>query len=506
MNNYDVIIVGANNSGLVSALSLIKKGYKVLILEAHSNIGGLSNVIKKGRFEFENSIHNLYLNQVNERVYSLTNILKECGVNDDINYSLVPELFRVITPNHDFTMPFGIEEYKKKVLELVPNSEASLNTFFELALECREAMDYVVLNKDNLDYDYIKSEYNNFMRIASYSISKVLDAIDMPIEAQEIINSMWIYLGSSETELSFVEYAIFLLNAIEYGLKVPTNKNYDISLTLANKFLEKGGTLKLNSKVVKLLIDENKVNGVRLLDGSVYYANHIVANTSLNNVYGKLLNPDEAPREALKNINKRELGGRLFTVHLGLNRSAEALGLNNYSYIIYHSLDSDIEFNRMKEIANGNQIAIVRNNAVKDASPLGTCVISLNTIYFDDCFGKYVEEDRYFIDEREIAQRLIDVFQKYTRVKIMDYIEEIEIVSPLNNVVVNDSPEGCVYGYRLTGMDNLLPRILNSKNENYIEGLYVGSGFDGDLYGYNSSFVKGLECATEIKLDDKGDK
>lgn len=505
MNNYDVIVVGAGNGGLVSALSLLNDGYKVLLLDEHNQIGGFSSEKRKGRFSFEMTFNHLYLKNNSDEPYKLDNIMRKLGVLEKIDFSSVPELCRVITPNKDIELPLGVENYIAAIEELIPGSQSKLETFFTLAKECREGLNYIYSHIEKIDYDYLKNEYNDFMRISNYSLSKVLDALDIPLEVQEIINVLWIYFGSSEIEISFVEYAVFLLNLLEHGLQVPMDNGYSVSMTLANDYLERGGELKLNSKVVKLLLDDKKVNGVKLIDGHIYYANHVIVNSNLYQVYGKLLSPDEVPREALKNINKRELGGRLFTVHLGLNRSAEELGLTNYTYIIYHSLDSDLEFNRMKEVANGNQITFVHNNANRDISPLGTCMISINTVFFDDCFSNYVEEERQYLDERDIAQRLIQVFQKYTKVKIMDYIEEIEIVSPIHNASVHDVPDGCTYGYKLSGLDNLLPRILNHANENYIDGLHLCGGFHGDIFGYNSSFVSGLEAAKDTDKEIKGD-
>ena len=506
MNSYDVIVVGAGNSGLISALTLLNDGYKVLLLDEHNNIGGFSREIRKGRFNFDLTFNKLYLKNNNSEPYMLRSLFKKLNIDKKIDFAQVSELCHFITPDKNVVLPLGVENYIEKIEELVPGSRSKLEEFFELARECREALNYVVTHKDNIDYDYIKEEYNNFMRVAGYSLSKVLDAIDVPLEAQEILDVLWIYWGSSEIEISFVSYAVSLLNMLEYGLEVPSNNGYDISLTIANEFLEKGGELKLNSKVVKLLVEDGQVNGVKLLDGNIYYANKVIVNSNMWNVYGSLIEPSEIPREALKNMNKRELGGRLFTVNLALNRSASELGLNDYTYIIYHSLDSDLEFNRMKEIANGNQISFVYNNANSSVSPAGTCLISLNTIFFDDCYTNYVTEDSLFGDDREIAQRLIQVFQKYTKVKIADYIEEIEIVSPITNFTINDIQSGSTYGYRLSGLDNYIPRLLNYKNERYIDGLYLCGGFDGDIFGYNSSFISGYEVAMDVLKEIKGDK
>ena len=70
MNTYDAIVVGSGNSGLISALSLLKNKKKVLLLEANNNVGGLSRSVLKGRYEFETSVHNLYLDENNELCYS----------------------------------------------------------------------------------------------------------------------------------------------------------------------------------------------------------------------------------------------------------------------------------------------------------------------------------------------------------------------------------------------------------------------------------------------------
>ena len=226
MDNYDVIVVGAGNSGLVSALYLLKKGYKVLLLEQQNKIGGLNQTMIKGRFEFDMSLFNYFIDSKKED-YSIKNIFEELGIESDLEFSKIPEAFRVITreggdiPARDITMPIGIENFISKMEQIVKDSETAVRTFFELALECKEALEYI-MNTNEIDYDYIKENYNNFMRVAPYSLSKVLDIIDMPLEAQEILNTYWIYLGSPETEITFAQYAAFVYEACKLNEDNPT--------------------------------------------------------------------------------------------------------------------------------------------------------------------------------------------------------------------------------------------------------------------------------------------
>ena len=56
---FDAIVIGAGNGGLVAALTLQKQGKKVLLLEKGRVPGGFATSFIRGRFEFEASLHEL---------------------------------------------------------------------------------------------------------------------------------------------------------------------------------------------------------------------------------------------------------------------------------------------------------------------------------------------------------------------------------------------------------------------------------------------------------------
>ena len=45
MNQYDVIVIGCNISSLISAISLLNDGYKVLLIDKRNTIGEIINTI-----------------------------------------------------------------------------------------------------------------------------------------------------------------------------------------------------------------------------------------------------------------------------------------------------------------------------------------------------------------------------------------------------------------------------------------------------------------------------
>ena len=501
MNEYDVIVVGSGVAGLVSALTALENGKKVLLLDKNNKVGGMNYIQRKGRFEFRNHL-SFYLRNSSNELYRNNRILASLGVELPEAYN-IPKLFKMISPNGSVDIPASKEDFIAKVTDAFPDSLSTLNTFFDLASECREALEYI--NNNDWNYDEIKDNYNNFMRVSNYSVSQVMDTLGMPIPIQEVINAYWLLLGSSETEVSFVTYAVMFLNALEYGMVTYKDGEYGIVAKLIDKYLELGGLLKLNGEVIRIIIEDNKVSGVKLLDGSVYYSKNVIVNSNMETVYSKLINPEDVPREVFININNRISGGRLFTVNLGLNRSCKDLGLKDYMTLIYKSLDSDVELTKLKEIAWGDQIAIVPNVVDSNASPEGTCVLSINTVYFGDIFSEYTDRNNYYRDINEIAQRLIQVFEKYTKINISEYIEEVDIVSPVDNALITGSIDGNTYGFMLSGLDNTLPKMMNKENEKYVEGLTIVGGFNGDLFMYESAIYNGYSNTIDSLKEIVGD-
>ena len=90
-----------------------------------------------------------------------------------------------------------------------------------------------------------------------------------------------------------------------------------------------------------------------------------------------------------------------------------------------------------------------------------------------------------------MTKKIIDELQNSFNIKIYDYIEEIKVVSPFDN---ND-----LFDYKLNVNDSFLARRLNEDNEKYVKGLYVCDGFNGDIFGYNSSLISGISCSKYFK-------
>lgn len=507
-SKYDVIVIGAGNAGLIAALELIKRNKKVLVLEKGNHPGGVATSFVRGRFEFDASLHSLCEYGTEEQPGEIYKLFKKLGIVDKIDFVTVPEAYHVYSMDNkkDYKMPFGILEYIEQMEEYVPGSTLSMKNFFVLAEESKKALAYIEENYENIDFNELKRNFPNFLKVSTHTVDKVLDSLKMPKKAQEILTTYWTYFGSPTSKLSFVHFATTLLSYISLGAQIPYKKSYEISTVLAEEIVNLGGEIKYLSQVKEILFDEDKILGVLLTNGDIYKSNHILSNISPTFVYGNFISNNKVPKNALKLTNSRVLGARGFSIFLGLNQSAKDLGLEDYSYFVYESLDSNKEYEKRSTIKNCSSVAYVINNAIPSCSPKGTTIVEFVTTFMGDVFSQNVTERNYFDMKSKIAENVINAFEKTTGIAIKPYIEEIEIATPVTYARYTGHPDGVIYGYKATGMDNLLPRILTIKNENYIQNLRFCGGFDVMLSGYSSTYLSGSFAAKQTLQDMKGEK
>jgi len=492
---YDCVVVGAGNGGLIAAAQVAMKGAKVLLLEQHNLPGGFASSFVRGRFEFETSLHELYdygplSNKGGIRV------LFEDRLNLESEFIRVPEAYRLILtdPGEDINivLPFGIEEYLDTIEKEVPGSRESVKKFFDLAKEIDDATTYIGKTKGNPEQEVLLKEHSNFLKTAGYSVDDIQDSLNMPDKARKILNAYWVYLGLPTSRVNFTIFASMVYGYILKGAYIPKNRSHEYTTALDKKIREFGGKIEYNTKVERIIVENGKVVGIETSKGKKIKTNYVISNASPTLVYNKLIYPkSEVPEIAYKEINARRHGVSTFVVYMGLNATAEELGLEDYSYFINKSMDTDELYSLLNELkAPDVQATICLNKAIPDCSPPGTCIMSITTAFLPGVWDN-VKPEEYVNLKNRIAEDLINKFEKATGIKVKDHIEEIEIATPETLARFTGTFNGVVYGYEPDSWDSFIPRLMAMNDEKHIEGLEFCGGFGRRCHGYSSSLKDG---------------
>ncbi|MFX0038751.1 MAG: phytoene desaturase family protein [Promethearchaeota archaeon] len=503
--SYDVVIIGAGNGGLAAAARLAMKGAKVLLLEQHNLPGGFASSFVRGRFEFETSLHELcdFGPSTNK---GGVRILFEDKLNLDSEFVEVPEAFRLILtdPDEDIdvVMPFGIENFLDAVEEAVPGCRDSVKRFFNLGQDILNATSYIGASRGNPDQNVLLKEHANFLRTTAYTVDEVQDVLNIPEKARKILNAYWVYLGIPTNRLNFTIYAVMVYLYIIRKAYIPKYRSHEYTTALDAKIREFGGKIEYNTRVTKILVENGKVVGVKTSNGDKIKTNNVVCNASPTLAYNKLICPkSEVPEIAYKEVNARTHAVTSVVVYLGLDKSAEELGLKDYSYFVFNNMNTEDLYNSLSELkAPKVQATICLNAAIPDCSPPGTCILSITTAFRPGVWDNVKPED-YINIKNKIAEDLIEHFEKGTGISIKDHIEEIEVATPQTFARFTGTYGGIVYGYEPDPWDSFIPRLMAMNDEKHIVGLEFCGGFGKRCHGYSSSLKDG-ETAGLLTLQD----
>ena len=498
---YDVIVIGAGNGGLIAAATCAKAGLSTLLLEKHNIPGGCATSFKRGRFEFEVSLHELCDFGPDDDPGDVRKLLD--GLGAQVQWLTVPDAFRVIVPGpdgYDATMPIGRQNFIDQMERYVPGSRQSMIDFFTLTDDIRKAMDYTSANAGKADPAVMKRDHPNFLKAGAYPINKVLKAIKMPQKARDILTTYWGYLGVDGDSLNFAHFSRMLDLYLVRAPYIAKDRSHEISLALEQRVRDLGGDIWYNTEVTRILTEGGRVCGVEA-GGKKIPCKRVISNVIPHLVYAKMMDEGVVPPTEIKKANARQFGSRGFVAYLGLNKSIDELGIKDYTVFVTDYADSVKNRKSMASIETNNMQATNCLNVVNpDCSPEGTSILYITSLYVEDAW-KDVRPEDYFRVKNQVLRRFIEGYEKATGVRISDCIEEVEVATPLTFARYIGTPQGTIYGYMAQPWDGLLPRLQTMYTENTVPGLRFCGGHAVRLSGYSSSYLSG-ELAAKLTMKD----
>lgn len=494
-SSYDCVVIGSGNGGLGAAAQLAAKGVKVLLVEQHNVPGGFASSFVRGRFEFETAMH-LIADMGSPSDKGGVRKFLEDELEIHLDWVEIPEAFRLIVTDPgeelDVTLRYGVQDYIDTIEKAVPGSRESITNYIQLCMEVVDALTYLGESRGNPDRKVLTSKYGNFLKTAPYSVDRVADALKVPEKARAIFHAPWVYLGPPTSRLSFTVFAGMMAKLISFGGYIPRHRSHEFTSALEARIRELGGETRFNTRVDQILVEDGQVAGVVTSRGERIATKHVVANVAPGLVYNRLVSPaSEVPEIAYRESNARRIGVSAITVYLGLDAPPEKLGLHEYSYFVYANTNTDDVYESFGKVATPKgQATACLNNALPDASPPGTTILSLTTLYRPEAWAEVKPRD-YVKVKNESARGLIEDFEKATGTRVREHIEEVEVATPVTYARYTGVHGGAIYGYEPDTWDSLIPRMMAMNEEKHIKGLEFGGGYAFRCHGYSSSFMSG---------------
>jgi phytoene dehydrogenase-like protein len=335
-DDYDAIVIGAGHNGLTAAAVMARGGLRVLCLEKNQFTGGMASTVElmRGyRFELAGSVQFPVPNEI----YA------------DLGFDACP----IFEPP---VQSASISDTGKPPMIFYADPEALLAHLGEtLGLEAMVGLGEIVawaeaparalgrfeVRRPPRTLDEMFAEARNegereAIRLALFG--SVMDVVDRYLPdpvAHAQMRGLLAFLSINSTFRG--PYAAGSATCLAFALATPGE---DAAMSKVRGgigamsdhvqalFVDNGGSLRKHARVVRILVDDGRVGGVELDDGTTVTAPVVVSNLDATQTFTALLDPATLPADLVRRVEAIDHRAAYFQMHFALTELPEFTGPN----------------------------------------------------------------------------------------------------------------------------------------------------------------------------------
>jgi phytoene dehydrogenase-like protein len=442
MKDKTIIIVGAGFAGLAAGIYAQMNGYSTRIFEMHTLPGGLCTAWKRKGYTIDGCVHWLIGSSPQSGLYRHW---QEVGVAQGRQFVNLDEFMRYEgADGRTLILYSDVDKLEQHMLAFSPPDAPVTREFIRGIRLClsfdqpSESDPLLTRLQKGLNLGLLMAtrgrEFQQWMKMtAEEFISRFQDPV-----IQGALREMW-----------FPEFSLFFM-LITFAFLHNKNAGYPIggslpmSKAMAQRYLDLGGAIHYNSRVEKILVEEDRAVGVRLTDGSEHRAGRVISAADGHSTVFKMLDGRYADETTREPYEKWPTFPPLLFVGVGVNRSFadEPQTVSGLSFPL----------RRPTEIADAIQerLPVHIFNQDPTLAPPGktSLVVMLPTSYE---YWRALAEDRAAYDEKkdQVARTIVGLLEQRFP-GISEQVEMVDVATPLTFERYTGNWKGSFEGWLLT--------------------------------------------------------
>ncbi|MFO0561000.1 MAG: NAD(P)/FAD-dependent oxidoreductase [Polyangiales bacterium] len=324
--DWDVIVVGAGIGGLLCASMLARYAkLRVLVLERHYELGGLSQTFRRPNYRWEVGVH--YVGEMGEG--RLIRRAVDLACDRRIEWAQLPSARdRLITPEINARLGGDRDALRRQWLAIAPGEERAIDWFLDAVIECARLAPAHFVSR--LSRASSRPKRSPFLSWSDRTSASVIEESGASPRLAALMSYPWTTYGLPPTESSFAALAATAAHYL-HGAFHPIGGGSALSTAIADTISNAGGAVVVRAEVARLACANGRATGVVLSDGTEARAPIVVSAVGAWGTFSWLAPDDHAMRERVRAIGP---SGCHVALYLGIKRSPRALGLDGANLFI----------------------------------------------------------------------------------------------------------------------------------------------------------------------------
>ena len=312
------LVIGSGFGGLAAAIRLQARGYDTTILEMRDKPGGRAYVFEDKGFTYDAGPTIITAPFLIDELFALA------GKRTEDYVRIVP-----VTPFYRIVFPDGREfDYTGDEAEIIAQIEKfnpdDVPGYLQFVEKSHAIFDRAFIDLADKPFSSVADMIKvapDLIRLRSHeSVFKLVSRYVKDPLLQQVFSFHPLLVGGNPFQSSSI-YAMIHYLERKWGVHFAMGGTGALVQGLLRLFAEMGGTLRLNTRVEQLLVEDGTARGVRLDSGEELSAAVIVSNADVANFYKKAVPAAVRKKWTDKRLDRMRYSMSLFLIYFGTNRT-----------------------------------------------------------------------------------------------------------------------------------------------------------------------------------------